>query len=130
MELIVSMNDLIFIWVALLLYTLLPLIIILVFLFVCFFACFICPCCICYIAYGVYNGRDDEDIMNKFITWYFSFFEYLFKEGEPQISTTTVHPFKLRSPLSASKHYKSPENLAKIIKKSPPEVSILGCLGA
>ena len=59
----------------------------------------------------------------------FSFFEYLYKEGEAQISTTIVHPFKLRSPSSASKSYKSLENLAKIIDKPPPEVSKLGSLG-
>ena len=123
------MNDLIIIWALLLIYTLLPLSIILVFLFLCFFVCFICPCCICYIVYGVYNERDDEFITRKLMRWYLSFFEYLYKEGEPQISTTIVHPFKLRSPLSASKSYKSPENLAKIIDKPPPEVSKLGSLG-
>ena len=61
--------------------------------------------------------------MDNLVGWYFSFFEYLFKEGEPQISTTIVRPFKLRSPLSVSKHYKSPENLVKIMEKPSPEVS-------
>ena len=123
MDLIVSMNQLTIIWVTLLLYALLPVLMIVGVLLTCVCTCLLCPCCIGYIVYEVLNGGDCN-IFDAMAGWYFSFFEYLFEEGEPQISTKTVHPFKLRSPLSTSK-YKSPESLAKIIEKTSPEVSSL-----
>ena len=43
---------------------------------------------------------------------------------EPNISFEKVDPFKLRSPFSVSKHYKSPDDLDKIIEKRSPKVSI------
>ena len=114
-DLIVSMNRLTHIWYTILFYALLPVVIIVV--------CFICPCLICYCVYAVYRDKDDEDVVDNLVGWYFSFNEYILQESEPKISTTTVYPFKLRSPLSASKRYKSPTNLAKIIEKPSPEVS-------
>ena len=63
--------------------------------------------------------------MDKIIEGYISLMEYLFQGSEPKISTTTVRPFKLRSPWSASKSYKSPKSLANIIEKPSPEVNNL-----
>ena len=124
-DLIVSMHQLIFIWCMILLYTLLPVIIIVVLLIFCFLICFVCPCLICYCAYAIYHEQFEDDKIDNLMDRYFLFFEYLFQESEPKLSTSTVHPFKLRSPLSASKRYKSPKNLAKIIEKPSPEVSNL-----
>ena len=115
------MHQLSFIWFTILLYVLLPVLMIVGSLISCFI---ICPFLICYCVYTIFHKRN-ESIMDNVIEWYISFMEYLFQGSEPKISTTTVHPFKLRSPLSASKHYKSPKNLAKIIEKPSPEVSNL-----
>ena len=120
-DLIVNMELLSFIWFTILLYVLLPALIIAGWLISCFI---ICPFLICYYIYAIFHKRN-ESIMDNMIEWYISFMEYLFQWSEPKISTTTVHPFKLRSPLSASKRYKSPKNLAKIIEKPSPEVSNL-----
>jgi hypothetical protein len=116
----VSMNQLFLIWFTILLYVLLPVLIIVAFLISPFLAIFVCPCLICY---WIFNR--DDNIFHYFMELYFSFLEYLFQESEPKLSTITVHPFKLRSPLSTSKRYKSPENLAKILQKPSPEVSSL-----
>ena len=53
-----------------------------------------------------------------------SAWDFIVRDREPKISSKKVHPFKLRSPFSVSKHYKSPDNLDKIIEKPSPEVSI------
>ena len=124
------MNAFFFIWATLILYVLLPVILIVTILLSCFCACFICPCLFCYIFNNSYHDRD-VDMARPFANvagWYFSFFEFLFEEREPKISTTIVHPFKPRSPFSASKRYKSPENLVKIIEKPSSEVSTINLI--
>ena len=85
---------------------------------ICFAVCFVLPCYICFEFFTCRVIREwvtDERVKR--------FFTFSFLDSEPQMSTTTVHPFKMRSPLSSSKRYKSPENLAKIIGKPAPEVS-------
>jgi hypothetical protein len=111
----VSLNQLIFVWIGLLLSVL----IIMGLLLVCFCICFVCPCVICCCAYAIYHERDVNDLMDRY---FHSVSEYVIQESEPQMTNTIVHPFKLRSPFSASKGYKSPKHLAKIIKKRLPEV--------
>lgn len=118
-DLIVNLHQLSFIWFTILLYVLLPVLTVVGSLISCFI---IYPFLICYCIYGIFHKRN-ESIKDKMIEWYISVMEYLFQGSEPKISTTTVRPFKLRSPWSANKSYKSPKILAKIIEKSSPEVN-------
>ena len=84
-----------------------------------------CICCPC-ISFTVVNAiiKDNfDEFLNKIWDWQAPFWFFVIKDREPKICTKKIHPFKIRSPFSASKSYKSPENLNKIIEKSPSEVS-------
>ena len=109
-DLIVSMNKLITIWVALILVP--PIVL---------FSCIAFPCFVFIIIYDQYfDGHITEELS---LCWrYREFFKFLLTERAPKISSKEIHPFKLRSPFSVSKHYKSPENFIKIIEKPSLEV--------
>ena len=115
------MNQLISIWAAL---VVLPIIFPLL--------CICCPC----VSIAIYDARREHRNGNincalvpiKFIKilvlkLFSSSWGFIIRDREPKVSSKKVHPFKLRSPFSVSKHYKSPDNLEQIIEKPSPQVS-------
>ena len=113
------MNKLVSIWAAVIAF---PVVLLLL--------CICCPC-ICYTG-TIYdarrehrNGTYNNPTCLKLVESFSSAWDFVVREREPNIASKKVHPFKLRSPFSVSKHYKSPDSLDKIIEKPSPEVSII-----
>ena len=125
-DLIIGMNELFGIWVVFITYGIIICLIPILLPLECFCICFCICFCVCFGLCSAFccDCFDDFDsIIDKPMDWYFSFFAFLLEEKEPQLSSKTVKPFKSRSPLSASRHYKSPKGLVNIIEKPPSEVS-------
>ena len=110
------MNKLVSIWAAVIAF---PVVLLLL--------CICCPC-ICYSIYDARrerrNGTYNNPTCLKIVESFSSAWDFVVRDREPNIASKKVHPFKLRSPFSVSKHDKSPDSLDKIIEKSSPEVSI------
>ena len=84
--------------------------------------CICCPCICFSCIYDFRRGRENPSCLKILDSFSSAWSFIILRDREPNISSKKVHPFKLRSPFSVSKHYKSPDNLDKIIEKSSPEV--------